>query len=98
MAQFIIYCLDKPDSLALRMANRPAHLDWARGHSASILMAGPLFAEDGETFAGSVFIIEADDLASVREWQASDPYVIAGLFDRVDIRPCRWVLGSGPRA
>ncbi len=98
MALFVLYCLDRPDSLALRLANRPAHLQWIGGFRDRIAMAGPLFAGDGETFAGSLIVIEAASLEAARDWSAGDPYVRAGLFERVDIRPFRWVIGGGEPA
>ncbi|MEL6754393.1 MAG: YciI family protein [Pseudomonadota bacterium] len=98
MVQYIVYCVDKPGALDLRMANRPAHLDWARSFEDRILMAGPMFAPDGETFAGSVFVIEGESLEAIEAWAAEDPYAKAGLFERVDIRPCKWVIGDGKRA
>lgn len=98
MPLYALYCIDRPDSLALRMANRPAHLEWIGGFRDRIAMAGPLFADDGETFAGSLVVIAADSVEAVRDWSAGDPYVRAGLFKRVDIRPFRWVIGEGPPA
>lgn len=95
MPQFILYARDKAGALDLRMANRPAHLDWARSHAASILMAGPIFADDGTTFAGSVFVVEMESLEAVRQWASEDPYAKAGLFETADIRPFRWLLGDG---
>ncbi|MCI4643867.1 MAG: YciI family protein [Hyphomonadaceae bacterium] len=97
MPLFIFYCLDQPGAQELRLANRPAHLDWARSHGDAVRMAGPMLAEDGESFVGSIFIIEAETLEAARAMQAEDPYVKAGLFERVDIRQIKWVLGEGPR-
>ncbi len=96
MGLFIIHASDRPGATDLRMTNRPAHLQWAASHAGRIAMAGPMFAEDGETFTGSVFIIEAADLEAARAWHAQDPYVIAGLFEHSDIRACKWVIGEGP--
>lgn len=98
MVLFLIICRDKPDSLDLRMSNRPAHLEWAAEHKDTLAMAGPIFAEDGETFAGSVFVKDAASMADIEAWSATDPYVKAGLFESVEIRPFRWVMGEGPKA
>ncbi|MEM7660907.1 MAG: YciI family protein [Pseudomonadota bacterium] len=95
MPTFILNARDKANSLELRMANRPAHLEWAKASQDQILMAGPVFADDGKTFAGSVFVVEMDSLAAVRDWAADDPYARAGLFETVEIRPFSWVLGKG---
>ncbi|MEO0881646.1 MAG: YciI family protein [Pseudomonadota bacterium] len=95
MATFLINARDKAGALELRMANRPAHLDWAKRFEDQILMAGPVFADDGETFAGSVFVVEMDTLEAVRTWAQKDPYAQADLFETVEIRPFSWVLGKG---
>ena len=95
MPLFMVYCRDKPGHLDVRLANRPDHLAWARSASLTIAMAGPLFADDGETFAGSVFVVSADSLEDVQTWQATDPYQRAGLFGSVLITPFAWLLGDG---
>lgn len=98
MSLFLFYCLDKPGAEDVRLATRAAHLDWAKENIGKVLLAGPMFSEDGERFVGSIFVVEADSLEAARAMQATDPYVAAGLFERVDIRPMKWVLGEGPRA
>ena len=71
MPLFLLNARDKPGALDVRMSNRPAHLDWAKAHADRILMAGPVFADDGETFAGSTFVVEFDSLRSsfLKEWK-----------------------------
>ena len=95
MPLFLVNARDKPDSLALRMENRPDHLDWAKAHAGKIRMAGPVFADDGESFAGSTFVVEFDTLDDAKRWAAEDPYAKAGLFASVEIVPFKWLLGEG---
>ncbi len=95
MPLFIVNARDKADALPLRMANRPDHLAWAAGFADKIRMAGPVFADDGETFAGSVFVMDMDTLQDVRDWAAEDPYAKAGVFETVEIRPFTWAIGDG---
>lgn len=95
MPLFILNARDKAGALDIRMANRPAHLEWAKAASNKILMAGPVFAEDGKTFAGSVFVLEMETLADVQAWAAQDPYTKAGLFETVEIKHFAWLLGDG---
>ena len=92
---YALYCRDAEGAAGVRAANREAHLAYARG-SACIRMAGPLLADDGETMIGSLFVIEAPDRAAVDRFSAADPYVRAGLFERVEVHPFRWLLGDGP--
>jgi len=95
MPLFLINARDRAGSLDLRMANRADHLDWAAGFADRIAVAGPVFAEDGETMAGSTFVISFDTLAEARAWAAEDPYAKAGLFDRVEVAAFKWSIGSG---
>lgn len=89
---FAITCLDKPGHLEVRLANRAAHLDYARPNADKMLAGGPLLADDGETMVGSLLIIDLPDRAAAEAMMASDPYVTAGLFQSVDIRPYKKVL------
>ena len=92
---YVLYCRDRDDAVGVRQANRPAHLQYA-GASGAIRMAGPMLADDGETMTGSLFVIEAEDLDAARRFNAEDPYTQAGLFERVEIHPFRWLIGEGP--
>jgi hypothetical protein len=94
MALFAISCIDKPDSLSLRMATRQAHLDYANGGQTkvSVKMGGPYLDEQGN-MAGSLLIVEATDRAAVEDFSKHDPYVKAGLFQVVEIRPYRITVG-----
>lgn len=93
---YVLYCRDRDDAAELRQANRPAHLDYVGGQeTVQVRVAGPMLADDGETMIGSLFLIEADDAATVRRFNAEDPYTRAGLFAAVDVHPFRWLAGNG---
>ena len=89
--QFVVYCLDKPNSLDLRMATRTAHLAYLETNPIEIVIAGPLLDANGG-MKGSMFIVEANDLAEVQRFSAADPYRKAGLFQRVEIDGFRKVF------
>lgn len=91
---FVVICLDKPDALETRLANRAAHLDYLRKNEQSIRTCGPLLADDGETMIGSMLIIDAPNRATVDAILAEDPYKQAKLFSSVEVRPWRWVIGT----
>jgi uncharacterized protein YciI len=93
MPLYALMCFDKPDSLALRMANREAHLAYARAHMSRIKVAGPYLDEAGD-MCGSMFVMEADSADALRAFNAEDPYTRAGLFERVEIRQWRVTLGT----
>ena len=89
---YVMICEDKPDSEALRLANRSDHLAWVGGKTAMIRLAGPMLSDDGEHMLGSLFILEAGSEEAVREFNAEDPYTRAGLWGKVTVRPFRQVL------
>lgn len=91
---FVLYCIDKPGSLDLRLANRDAHLKYAAEAIHMIKQAGPMFLDDGETMAGSILIMEADTKEEIEAFSEGDPYRKAGLFERVDIRPYVQSIGK----
>lgn len=93
MPLFMVYGLDdETHGLTRRMENRPQHLEWVRGLGPVVKMAGPVFAEDGQTFAGSLVVIEADTLEAARALAAQDPYAKAAVFARQDIRAFNWLV------
>ena len=82
---FVIAALDNENSLALRMATRDAHFDYAR-ETGAVKLGGPFLDKKGD-MVGSLIIIEAPDLAAAQAWQINDPYAKAGLFAQADVRP-----------
>ncbi|MEO1292108.1 MAG: YciI family protein [Pseudomonadota bacterium] len=88
---YAVICSDKPDHLQTRLDTRDAHVAWLK--ESPVVFAGPVLADDEETMTGSLIVIEAESLAAARAWAEQDPYKAAGLFDRVDIRPWRRVMG-----
>ena len=91
---FVISCIDKPGALGLRMETRPAHIEFLKAHADAVKFAGPYLGEDGETMAGSLIILEADDRASAETFATADPYAQAGLFASTDIRAWKWTIGN----
>jgi uncharacterized protein len=89
---YVLTCLDKPDSAALRAETRPAHLDYIRARIRNVLLAGPVLAEDEKTPVGSLLVVEFGTRAELERFSAEDPYVKAGLFRSVTARPFRQVF------
>ena len=90
---FVITCVDKPGSLELRAATREAHLGYLRAAGAALKLAGPMLDEQGRPI-GSLLVVEAADEAGAQAFADEDPYAKAGLFERVEIRPFKTVLGA----
>lgn len=89
MPLFVIIGHDGPDALAKRPEVRPRHLEHLRplDRAGRVLIAGPLFADDGRTPAGSLIVLEAASLDEVRDLAGRDPYVVEGVFARHEVRP-----------
>lgn len=90
---------DVPDSLELRLAARPAHL--ARltqlQNEGRLLLAGPFPAIDSPDpgpagFSGSLIVAAFDSLEEAQDWAAADPYVAAGVYAQVSVKPFKKVL------
>ncbi len=88
---FAVICDDKPGALETRKANRAAHLDYIAA-TGVVLQAGPCVDRDGEMI-GSLLILDVADRRGAEAWAANDPYALAGLFDRVEIRAWNRVIG-----
>ncbi len=86
-----LVCIDKPGHLEVRKANREAHLAHIR-ESGVVEMAGPFLSAEGE-MCGSLLVLEVESLQAAQDWAAADPYAKAGLFERVEIREWKKVVG-----
>ncbi len=96
---YLIYSEDVPDSLSLRKQVRPAHLArlQALQDEGRLLTAGPNPAIDAEDpadagFTGSAVIAEFASLADAKAWADADPYVAAGVYAKVTIKPFKKVF------
>ncbi len=96
---YIIYSEDVENSLALRLSVREDHLDRLRAlqTQGKLLVAGPCPAIDSENpgdagFTGSVIIAEFDSLVAAQQWADQDPYIAAGVYKNVTVKPYKKVL------
>lgn len=96
---YAIISEDVPNSLALRKTARAAHIERLQTLAAQerLLLAGPTpaidSAEPGEAgFSGSIVIAEFDNLEQAKSWAAADPYVKAGVYQNVSVKPFKKVL------
>ena len=94
MTLFLILCTDKPGTRDLRAATRSAHLAHLANGGIEVKLGGPWLDEDKDGPLGSMLLVEASDIAAARSFAAADPYALAGLFERVEVRPWRLVVGA----
>ncbi|MGL5605158.1 MAG: YciI family protein [Plesiomonas sp.] len=96
---YVIFAEDHPNSLAARLHTRPAHLARLQALAAQqrLIIAGPNPAIDsvdpGDAgFTGSTVIAEFPSLEEAKQWAEADPYVAAGVYRQVTVKPFRRVL------
>jgi hypothetical protein len=90
---------DVPDSLDRRLAARPAHLERLHDlqQAGRLLLAGPFPAIDSNEpgpagFSGSLIVAEFESLTAAQIWADADPYVAAGVYVSVSVKPFKKVL------
>ena len=96
---YAIMAEDHPNSLEKRLAARPAHVERlkALANDGRLLVAGPHPAIDSEDpgpagFTGSLVIAEFASLEEAQSWADSDPYIDAGVYQQVRVKPYKKVL------
>ncbi len=96
---YAIISQDVTDSLELRKANRPDHLARLESlkRAGRLILAGPHPAIDSVDpgpagFTGSLIIAEFESLADAQGWADDDPYLKAGVYERVTVKPFKKVL------
>lgn len=92
---YAIIATDQADSLAKHMAARPAHLARLEHLHAEqrLVLAGPHPAtEQADGFTGNLIVAEFESLTVAKEWAAQNPYLHAGVFAHVSVKPFRQVL------
>ena len=96
---YVIIGEDRPGTLDQRLAARPAHVARLQDLQADgrLILAGPCPAIDAPDpgpagFSGSVIVAEFASLAAAESWAGADPYVAAGVYATVTVKPFRKVL------
>jgi len=96
---YAIIASDKANTLEARLNARPEHvkrLQQLQEHG-RLVLAGPHPAidsnEPGEAgFTGSLIVAEFDNLGDAQKWADADPYIAAGVYEKVVIKPFKKVL------
>ena len=85
---FAIHALDRPNGVERRLAHHAAHrafLPGAGDYGVTLVMSGPLVADDGATMIGSLMVVDAADRAAVERFHAADPFAQNGVWEKVTI-------------
>lgn len=96
---YAIIASDVANSLEKRLAARPAHLERLQQlkDAGRVVLAGPHPAIDSNDpgaagFSGSLIVAEFESLAAAQRWADADPYIAAGVYDKVVVKPFKQVL------
>lgn len=96
---YAIIAEDAPGTLEARLDVRPRHLARLEQLKSEgrLFVAGPHPAIDSETpgsagFTGSLVIAEFESLVAAESWAKADPYLEAGVYARVTVKPFKKVL------
>ena len=96
---YVIISEDVDNSLEKRNSSRPAHLGRVQDlvDKGRVIIAGPHPAIDTENpgeagFTGSLIVAEFSSLEAAQAWANADPYVTAGVYARVTVKPFKKVL------
>lgn len=99
MMLYVINGEDVPDSLEKRMTVRPEHLKRIQvlQDAGRLILAGPYPAIDSHDpgpagFSGSLIVAEFESLEAAQAWANADPYVNAGVYRKVTVKPFKKVL------
>ncbi len=96
---YVIFSQDVENSLEKRLSVRPQHLERLEKLNAEgrLLTAGPMPAIDSDNpgeagFTGSTVIAEFDSLEAAQAWADADPYIAAGVYQNVIVKPFKKVF------
>lgn len=96
---YAIIASDVANSLEKRLTARPAHIERLQQLKAQgrVVLAGPHPAIDSNDpgqagFSGSLIVAEFDSLSAAQAWADADPYIAAGVYDQVVVKPFKQVL------
>ena len=96
---YAIIAQDNENTLEKRLAARPAHVERLHALQAEgrLVLAGPHPAIDSEDpgpagFSGSLIVAEFNSLKNAQDWANADPYVEAGVYSQVTIKPFKKAL------
>ena len=95
--QFLIKAYDGENRLEKRMEVRPRHLEGMKKLGKQIICAGGLLDEEGK-MKGSALVLEFPDHTALDEYLKNEPYVVEGVWQKIEVETINVVLVNGERA
>ena len=94
--QFLVKAYDGEGMLEKRMEVRPRHLEGMKALGKQIICAGGLLDDEGK-MKGSALVMEFPDRVALDEYLKSEPYVVEGVWQKVEVETMNVVLVNGEK-
>ena len=94
--QFLVKAYDGDGMLEKRMEVRPRHLEGMKALGRQIICAGGLLDDEGR-MKGSALVMEFPDRAALEEYLKNEPYVVEGVWQKIEVEPMNVVLVNGEK-
>ena len=94
--QFLIKAYDGEGMLEKRMEVRPRHLEGMKALGKQIIVAGGLLDDKGK-MKGSALVMEFENRAALEEYLKNEPYVVEGIWQKIEVEPMNVVLVNGEK-
>ena len=94
--QFLIKAYDGEGMLEKRMEVRPRHLEGMKALGKQIIVAGGLLDDKGK-MKGSALVMEFPDRTALEEYLKNEPYVVEGIWQKIEVEPMNVVLVNGEK-
>ena len=91
--QFLVKAIDGPNMLEKRMEVRPRHLEGMKALGKQVICAGGLLDEAGK-MKGSALVMDFPDRAALDAYLAAEPYVVEGVWQRIEVEVINMVIPS----
>ena len=94
--QFLVKAYDGEGMLDKRMEVRPRHLEGMKALGKQVICAGGLL-DDAGRMKGSALVMEFPNRAALDEYLNNEPYVVEGVWQKIEVEPMNVVLVNGEK-
>ena len=94
--QFLVKAYDGEGTLDKRMEVRPRHLEGMKALGKQVICAGGLL-DDAGRMKGSALVMEFPNRAALDEYLNNEPYVVEGVWQKIEVEPMNVVLVNGEK-
>lgn len=94
--QFLVKAYDGKGMLEKRMEVRPDHLEGVKALGKQVICAGGLL-DDAGRMKGSALVMEFSDRAALEEYLKNEPYVVEGVWQKIEVEPMNVVVVNGEK-